>query len=97
MDVDELALTGMDLWRSRASELWRVAFTASGEAEPTAEETSRFFASLNRIGEDGGFCVADVYAAASAAGSYQDPDLTTCLPRHLSAIEAAAQPLQPAA
>jgi hypothetical protein len=97
LDVDELKVTGVDLWRSRASELWRVAYTASGEVEPTKDETSRFFASLNSIGYDGEFCVADVYVAASAAGRYQDPDLTTCLPRRLSALEAAAQPLGGAA
>ncbi|MDR3081330.1 MAG: HNH endonuclease [Streptomyces sp.] len=92
---NELESTGMNSWRSQASELWRVAFTASGEIEPSKEGTSRFFESLNRIVEDGNFCVADVYIAASAAGNYQDPDVTTCLPRHLSALEAASAPLQP--
>ncbi|MFI9598873.1 HNH endonuclease [Streptomyces sp. NPDC052043] len=92
---DELQATGVNPWRSQASELWRIAFTASGEIEPSKEETSRFFASLSRIGEDGNFCVGDVYIAASAAGAYQDPDVTTCLPRRLSALEAASAPLQP--
>ncbi|MFJ3984360.1 HNH endonuclease [Streptomyces fungicidicus] len=91
---DELKVTGLNSWRSQASELWRVAFAASGEVEPSKEETARFFASLDRIVADGEFYVADVYTAASAAGSYQDPDVTTCLPRHLSATEAASMPLQ---
>jgi hypothetical protein len=90
---DELQATGVCSWQSRASELWRVAFTASGEIEPSPEETSAFFASLSRIGQDGGFVVADVYEAASAAGSYQDPDVTTCLTRRLSVFEAAALPV----
>ena len=94
---DELELTGMTAWRSRASELWHVAFRASANAEPSNEERAEFFASLNRIVADGDFSVADVYVAASAAGSYQDPDVTTCLPRHLSVLEAAGIPLQPAA
>ena len=48
---------------------------------------------LQRIGNDGDILLADVYEAAAAAGSYKDPDLSTCLPRHLSALEAAALPL----
>ncbi|WP_326768604.1 HNH endonuclease [Streptomyces sp. NBC_01591] len=90
---EELELTGISGWHSRASELWRVAYTASGMAEPTEGEASRFFASLKRIGMDGEFYLADVYEAASAAGSYQDPDVTTCLTRHLSVFEAAALPV----
>ncbi|MGY0062778.1 HNH endonuclease [Streptomyces sp. LZ34] len=94
MTDNELKGTGVCGWQSRASELWRVAFTASGEIEPSQEETSKLFASLNRIAEDGNFYVADVYEAASAAGSYQDPDVTTCLTRHLSVFEAAALPAE---
>jgi hypothetical protein len=94
---DELALTGVTAWRSRASELWRVAYRASADAEPSDGETSAFFDSLNRIVADGDFRVADVFVAASAAGSYQDPDVSTCLPRCLSALEVAARPLQSAA
>lgn len=86
----ELELTGVSGWRSRASELWRVAYTASGTVEPSEDEVARFFASLKRISADGNFYLADVDEAASAAGSYQDPDVTTCLTRHLSVFEAAA-------
>lgn len=89
----ELKATGVSDWHSKASELWRVAYAASETAEPTQDETARFFASLQRIVEDGGFYLADVYEAASAAGSYRDPDLTTCLTRHLSVFETAALPV----
>ncbi|MCX4605430.1 HNH endonuclease [Streptomyces anulatus] len=90
---EELELTGVGGWRSRAAELWRVAYTATGLNEPTKDEADSFFGSLDRIGVDGNFYVQDVYEAASAAGSYQDPDVTTCLARHLSVFEAAAFPV----
>ena len=90
----ELEATGVSDWQSQASELWRVAYMASGMAEPTQEDASKFFASLKRITKDSaGFYLADVYEAASAAGSCRDPDVTTCLTRHLSAFEAAALPV----
>lgn len=89
----ELDAVGEPGWVARAIELWRVAFTASGAREPSEEETARLMASLRRIGDDGGFCIADVHDAASALGSYQDPDLSTCLPRYQSVFEAAARPL----
>ena len=89
----ELEATGVSDWQSQASELWRVAYMASGEAEPTQDEASRFFDSLARIALDGSFYLADVYEAASAAGSYRDPDVTSCLTRHLSVFEAAALPV----
>lgn len=84
-------------WVARAIELWRVAFAASGTREPSVGELAQFTANLRRVGDDGGFYVVDVHDAAAAAGSYQDPDLTTCLPRHLSVFEAAARPLAPQA
>ena len=93
LSEDELAKTGIDSWHSRASEIWRVAFMASEMTEPTTKEREAFFACLQRIGNDGDFIVADVYEAAAAAGSYRDPDLSTCLPRYQSAIKAAAAPL----
>lgn len=93
LSQDELEKTGVHPWQSRASEIWSVAFRASDMREPTAGEREAFFASLQRIGKDGDFILADVYEAAAAAGSYKDPDLSTCLTRHLSAFEAAAKPL----
>lgn len=90
---DELEASGEAPWVARAMELWRVAFTASGEREPSTEETLRLVESLRRVGDDGEFVVGDVYDAASAAGSYQDPDLAACLTRQMSALEAASRPL----
>ena len=90
---DELQATGVSGWQSQASELWRAAFMASGETEPSDDERQKFFVGLRRIAEDGDYYLADVYEAASAAGSYRDADFTTCLTRHLSVFEAAALPL----
>lgn len=78
---------------ARSLELWRVAFTAAGEREPSPEEIAQLKACLWRVGKDGGFALDDVYEAAVAAGSYQDADLSTCLPRQQSVFEAAALPL----
>lgn len=90
---EELAATGVCGWMARASELWRVAYTASGMTEPSDREICSFFASLKRIESLGEFYVADVYQAASAAGGYQDPNLIPCLTQHLSVFEAAALPV----
>ncbi|MFF7327213.1 HNH endonuclease [[Kitasatospora] papulosa] len=89
----ELEVTGVSEWQSKAGELWRVAYTASGMVEPTEEETASFFKGLQRIVALGEFYLADVYQAASAAGCYQDPDLIPCLTQHLSVFEAAALPV----
>lgn len=88
-----LQATGVSDWHSQALELWRSAFMASGMTEPTDDDRRKFFTGLRRITQDGNFYLADVYEAASAAGSYQDSDIATCLPRHLSVFEAAALPL----
>jgi hypothetical protein len=93
LSESELEASGVIDWHARAAELWRASYAASEMGEPTREEKAQFLASLRRIVEDGAFYLADVYEAASAAGSYLDPDITRCLPRHLSAIEAAALPL----
>jgi hypothetical protein len=93
LSEEELDNAGLSAWRSRASDIWRSAFMASDMVEPTADEQVTFFASLKRIGADGDFILADVYEAAAAAGSYKDPNLATCLTRHLSVFEAAALPL----
>lgn len=97
LDDSELEAVNEPGWVAHAIELWRAAFASVGTREPSTEELSEFIASLRRIGDDGGFYVADVLAAAAAAGSYQDPNLTTCLTRHLSVFEVAASPLAPAA
>lgn len=93
LSESELKSSGVIDWHARASELWRVSYSASEMGEPTEEETAQFFAGLRRISMDGNYYLADVYEAASAAGSYRDTDLTTCLTRHLSVFEAAALPV----
>ncbi|MFK0182011.1 HNH endonuclease [Streptomyces xanthochromogenes] len=90
---EELAHTGVSSWMSRTSEIWRVAYMAAGGAEPTEGQSAKLYASLVRIIEDGGFLLADVYEAAASAGSYKDPDLTTCLTRDGSVFKAAALPV----
>lgn len=81
---------------AKAAEIWATAYEGVADRWPSQEETAAFFASFRSIGDDGEFCVADVYAAAAAAGSYEDPDMRTCIPRHRSALKAAESPLQPA-
>lgn len=94
LDDDELSTGKQVAFIAKAAELWAAAFEATASRWPSDEETSVFLRGLRRIGERGGaLWVDDVYAAAAAAGSYQDPDLFTCLPRHLSVFEAAAAPL----
>jgi hypothetical protein len=78
---------------ARALELWRVAFAAADEREPSLEEIRRFLGCLQQIGEDGGFALADIYDAAATAGAYQVADLSGCLPRQQSVFETAARPL----
>ena len=89
----ELALTRVSEHSTKTVEIWNAAFEASAGRWPTNEKRQALAGSLKRIGRDGEFGVADVYAAAAAAGTYQDPDLSTCIPRHLSVFEIAAQPL----
>ncbi|MER5758875.1 HNH endonuclease [Streptomyces sp. NPDC002082] len=90
----ELEVTGVSDRQSKAAELWRVAYTASGMVEPTVQETARFFKGLQSVISLGEFYAADIYQAASAAGCYQDPNLIPCLTQHLSVFEAAALPMR---
>jgi HNH endonuclease len=95
---DELEITGQHEFLARSAELWAGAFKVSAGRWPQQDELSVFFKHLSRIGSNGaGFWLDDVYCAASAAGAYQDPDLSTCLTRHLSVFEVAAFPLAAAA
>lgn len=94
---EENALVGgAPVW-ARASEIWSESFYSSAARWPTDEELSALDNSLKRIGDDGDTWIADIYQAAAAAGAYEDPDISTCLPRHLSVFEAAARPLAPQA
>lgn len=70
-----------------------MAFTAAGDREPSPDEIAQFATCLQRAGTDGGFALDDIYGAATAAGAYQDADLSTCLLRQQSVFEAAARPL----
>lgn len=90
---NELEHTGVDAFRHRAVDLWSRSFRAGANRWPEAEERSAFMNHYNRVVADGDFYLNDVLAAAAAAGAYQDTDLTTCLPRHLSVLEIATQPL----
>ncbi|MBZ6102770.1 HNH endonuclease [Streptomyces olivaceus] len=94
---NELEYTGVDAFRHRAVDLWSRSFRAGANRWPEAEERSAFMNHYNRVVADGDFYLNDVLAAAAAAGAYQDTDLATCLPRHLSVLEIAAQPLGGAA
>lgn len=89
----DLEKSGGNRWWTRALEAWSASFRAAADRWPTLEERRALADHMRRVGTVGGFCVADVIAAAAAAGVYQDPDLTTCLPRYLSAVDAAAHPM----
>lgn len=82
---------------AKSLEVWMEAFYSASGDWPTDTERAAFLNCLQRIGADGEIWIADIYPAAAAAGAYQDPDISTCLTRHLSVFEVAARPLQPAA
>lgn len=89
----ELEHTGVDAFRHRVADLWMRSFYASASRWPTSDERAAFMDHYGRMATDADFYLNDALAAAVAAGAYQDVDFTTCLPRHLSALEIAAQPL----
>ncbi|GAA1887705.1 hypothetical protein GCM10009837_06840 [Streptomyces durmitorensis] len=91
--ANEIEHTGTDAFRQRTVDLWTRSFRAGTNRWPEAEERSAFLGHYNRIVADANFYLNDALAAAVAAGAYGDTDLTTCLSRHLSALEIAAQPL----
>lgn len=93
----ELKVSGQHEVISKSVEVWVQAYHSAAGRWPSKAETSAFFASMRRIGADGGIWIDDIYPAAAAAGAYLDPDISTCLTRHLSTFEAAARPLAPAA
>ena len=97
LDADEQESIRVTEYTSVAVETWRDAFYASAARWPTDAERDAFLDALLLASNDSDIYVADLYAAAAAAGAYQDPDLTTCLPRHLSVLEIAARPLGGAA
>ncbi|MFI6033004.1 HNH endonuclease [Streptomyces sp. NPDC051315] len=93
---DEREVTGVTEYFAKVIETWREAFHAAARRWPNEAEHSALLDSIRRIGTDGDIYIEDVYPAAAAAGSYQDPDISTCLTRHLSVFEIAARPLAPA-
>ncbi|AVH59935.1 MULTISPECIES: HNH endonuclease [Streptomyces] len=93
----ELKISGQHEVISKSVEAWVQAYHSTAGHWPSKAEVSAFFASMRRIGADGEIWIDDIYPAAAAAGAYLDPDISTCLTRHLSVFEAAARPLAPAA
>lgn len=91
----ELRVTGQTNELGRAKELWRTAFTASEGREPNQEEANGLHDSIRAIvmrpdGTVNDGTPADLFEAALWAGSYQDPQLSTCVPMYGSVFEAAA-------
>ncbi|MET7975799.1 HNH endonuclease [Streptomyces mirabilis] len=97
LDEDERASIGVTEYISVAVEAWRDAFYVSAARWPTDAERIAFLDALQRTAADGDIYIADIYAAAAAAGVYQDPEISTCLTRHLSVFEIASRPLGSAA
>jgi hypothetical protein len=91
--ASEIEETGVDAFRQRSVDLWSRSFRAGANRWPEPDERSAFLGHYNRVAADGNFYLNDILTAAGAAGAYQDTDFTTCLPRHLSVLEIAAQPL----
>jgi hypothetical protein len=89
----DTAATGVSPHRRRAVDLWSRSFRGAAARWPTDEERAAFFGHMQRVFEDGRYRTGDLFTAAVAAGTYQDPDMTTCLTRHSSVFEAAESPL----
>lgn len=90
---EELKVTNQSAEATKAAEVWSQSFYASTARWPDGDEMSAFFTNLWRVGDDGDMWTADIYPAVAAAGLYQDPDLSTCITRHLSVFEIAARPM----
>lgn len=90
---EELNAVGQHEVIAKAVETWVQAYRSTVGDWPTKSEVTSFFTSMRRIGEDGDIWINDIYQAAAAAGAYLDPEMATCLTRHLSVFEAAARPL----
>lgn len=95
--ANEVEHTGVDAFSQRVVDLWSRSFRACANRWPEPEERGAFLSQYRRVADDADFYLNDAFAAAVAAGAYQDVDLTTCLTRHLSVFEAAARPLAPVA
>lgn len=93
LDLEHLKATNVKWVRQRAVDFWAAASAAASQHWPSAKEREAVNKSIDRIHDDGDFAVFDIWAAASAAGSYGDTDLTTVLTRNLSVFEIAAKPL----
>lgn len=93
LSEEEMQKVGVTKYIAKVIETWSGAFEASADRWPNQSERSAFLEHLWRAGDDGDIWIADLYPAAAAAGAYQDPDLSTCLTRHLSVFEIAARPV----
>lgn len=93
LSEEELKTTKQSAEATKSAEVWSQSFYASTGRWPDGDEISAFFTNLWRVGDDGDMWTADIYPAAAAAGLYQDPDISTCITRHLSVFEIAARPM----
>ncbi|WP_042170176.1 hypothetical protein [Streptomyces sp. NBRC 110035] len=89
---DDLAKTQANETLAMVEDAWARSFMESAGYGPSEQQRQDLRDSLDRV-KGAGHLVADVCVAAATAGAYQDPNLTTCLPRHLSAVGAAAHPI----
>lgn len=93
LDVEHLKSANVKWVRQRAVDFWSASCAAAGHFWPSADQRETVNQSIDHIQSDGGFRVHDLWAAAAAAGVYEDTDLSTALTRNLSVFEIAAQPL----
>lgn len=88
----DLRHTGVQSWQRLAVDAWARSFRASADRWPDDEERGACVAAINAAAYAPGDPIyfSDLIAAAAAAGSYQDPDISTCLPQQSSVFAAAA-------
>jgi hypothetical protein len=93
LDQEHLKAAGVKTIRQRTVDFWAAASAAASQHWPSAEQREAINRSIDRIWDDGGIGVFDMWAAAASAGAYEDTDLSTHLTRNLSVFEIAAKPL----
>jgi hypothetical protein len=93
--LDMLEAAGINGKRQAAEDFWALAFVGSAARWPSNDERTKFRTQLDRLADAGGYLVFDANAAAVAAGAAHEACLSWNVPRKLSAVLAASEPLLP--
>ncbi|MFE2414982.1 HNH endonuclease [Kitasatospora sp. NPDC059408] len=89
LSESELAITKASRSFTRSCEIWAEAYFSSTKRWPSRDEVAAFQENVLCAGQEYDFSIQDLYMAAASAGTYQDADITTCLPFYGSALGAA--------